>query len=166
MRKMKTGIISTLLAILSISCSSTKQGMNEKAMFLMIYDGSNTGVGNVRVYASKKAEEKRTYLGSSDMRGHFFMVLDEGERYTLTLEKDGYESVSKDFEFKGMSGLHFRIFTVDDLLAQAEEAMDVHNYAKALSFCQRAVTLDKTRKDAAYLLKIAEKYKSKEQTNE
>lgn len=152
--------ITALFSVFSIiSCASSSQnGMNEKAMFVLIYDGSNTGLGNVRVYAQENGKNTKDYLGSSDMNGRFYMALKENCNYTLTLEKDGYETSSKEFEFRGMTGLYFRMLTVDDLLSEAEQALDLHNYSKALSYSKRALKLDGTRKDSVLLNKIILKH--------
>lgn len=155
---MKRFLLLPLVAVSAfffVSCASARQdGMSEKAMFVLVYDGSNTGLGNVKVYATKDGESERKFLGTSDMHGRFFMVLEEKANYMLMLEKDGYESASKSFEFQGMTGLYFRMLTVDDLLSESEKALDLRNYSKALAYCNRAFALDDTRKDTAFLQKI------------
>ncbi len=155
MKRFLLQIILTIPVILFVSCASAKQDdMSEKAMFVLIYDGSNTGLSGVKVFVTKEDDGERQFLGTSDINGHFFMILKERTNYTLSLEKDGYESASKFFEFRGMTGLYFRLLTVDDLLSEAEKALDVRNYSKALAYCNRAFALDDTRKDTAFLQKI------------
>ena len=82
------------------------------------------------------------------------MVLNEDKKYTLALEKDEYETATMEFEFKSMTGLYFQMLTVDDLLSEAERALDARNFTKALAYCNRALKLDETRKNSKLLQKI------------
>src|SRR5574344_1273076 len=120
-------ILLCLFAGAMISCRSTNKAceMNENSMFVLIYNGSNTGVNDVDIFCMKKGNKKNQYLGSSDVQGRFYMKLEENTEYTIILKKEGYETITNNIKFKSMTGQYYKMYNTDELLELAEKNMDI-----------------------------------------
>ena len=159
---MKSGkiIILTMMMVAAVSCTSVwrkKYKDGAGVMYGMIYDANEEGVAavNVKVDGRLKAV--------SDGQGRFilqFMFADIRNRKELwiELEKEGYEKVKQEFYYEPMSLLHIRLTSGEELLAEAEDAIERGEYENAERLLERLFEIEGYQ-DESFFLKAVIRYK-------
>lgn len=143
-------ILLSLLCVMLVGCSSTKDYRIPKAefMYLMVYDYNNQGVAGVDVVVDGKN------LGATDIYGRFNLSLKESKKYNLTLSKTGYEELSQDILYDPLMVGYFKVINANQLLQLAIEELEAQRYQDALNCVNRALDLEQTRADILYLKSI------------
>jgi hypothetical protein len=143
-----TASIAIVLLFIPLSCTSIKganQYTGEAVMYGMVYNYDNIPVSNAEVIVDGKT------VGMTDNNGRFVLVSRQRNEFTLCLTKVGYETVTGVFRFEPMDVIHFVMVNADQLVSQAEHAMDEGWYAEVIRLCDRALALNPDRSDASYL---------------
>jgi hypothetical protein len=137
-----------VLLLVAVSCSSIKGAKRisgEALMYGMVYTGENMPVSNAEVKVDGKA------VAVTDAQGRFVLVSKQRNDFTLALTKTGYETIEGVFRFEPMEVIHLVMVNADQLVYQAELAMDEGRYRDVGAYCDRALVLNKDRIDASYL---------------
>jgi tetratricopeptide (TPR) repeat protein len=118
-----------------ISCASkpaVKEG--SEALYGMIYDGDNKPVHNAAVYINGK------HLVSSDIHGRFTLSRKAAALpWHISVQKQGYETILSTLDEPDPGYvLYMRIFSADQIITQAEEALKEKNWGKTESLLNRA----------------------------
>ena len=140
-----------MLAALSLASCVSQSGKNPQnfknaPLLGMVYDADNQPCVGVRIVLDEKLEV------TSDIRGRFVLPdLARGD-HRLTATADGYEDLAVDFSFVTRTdALYLRMVTATQLVAMAEEALEVRQWAEARGFLDRAVELSGQDPVATYL---------------
>ena len=140
--------ISIIFLLLSASCSSVKgvkRISGEAVMYGMVYNDENIPVSGAEVIIDGKT------AALTDSQGRFILTSRQRKDFTLSLSKAGYETVTAVFHFEPMDVIHLVMVNADQLVKQAEFAMDEGRYRDVIVFCDRVLTLNAERTDASYL---------------
>ena len=139
---------SILLLVLSVSCSSTK-GVNrisgEALMYGMVYNYESIPVSGAEVIVDEKI------VTLTDAQGRFILSSRQRNDFTLTLNKSGYEQITRTYRFEPMEVIHIVMVNASQLVNQAELAMDEGRFQDVVKLCDRAIALNQERADAHYL---------------
>ena len=134
--KRKNGYIAVCLIVFALcSCASSPTRRHRtQALYGMIYDRDNRPVSNVTLYVNDKP------MASSDIHGRFIIPsLWPRQEYKITAKKENYETIRMDISFSDPSYvLYMRIFSSDQLLAEAEEALKERNWDRTESLLIRS----------------------------
>jgi len=144
----------TILAALVIGFLCSCQSMPDSSQFDnapllgVIFDGASRGVQGFSVSLDYKTN------GSTDINGKFnFPAVSRGKHH-LEAIKAGYQSISLDFNFDVRSQIvYMTALSFRDYLAQAESAMQRHDFLHAQE--QVALALKLQAKDAVALYLLA-----------
>jgi hypothetical protein len=133
MRSFNCFVILFFMAL--ISCASkpaAKNGIQE--LYGMIYDGDNKPVHNAAVYINDK------HLATSDIHGRFTLSRKAAALpWRITVQKQGYETILSTLDEPDPGYvLYMRIFSADQIITQAEEALKEKNWNKTESLLARA----------------------------
>jgi hypothetical protein len=139
-----------LLAVLFLAgCASTGRHVQRidkpDAMYAMMYDYDNNPVQEVQIYVNG------TYAGESDVQGRFLFSGTPGTDLSVRLVKPSYEPVSVSIHFDPLKMAYFKMGNAEQFRKLSEDNLSVHEYSKALDFCQRAEHLESRRQDILYL---------------
>ena len=140
--------ISIAFLFIPVSCSSVKgvkRISGEAVMYGMVYNYDNIPVSNAEVMVDGKT------VTLTDAQGRFVLASRQRKEFVLTLTKTGYEAVTGNFRFEPMEVIHMVMVNADQLIRQAEFAMDERRYHDVIALCDRALDLNTGRIDASYL---------------
>jgi tetratricopeptide (TPR) repeat protein len=129
------GILISILILIITSCASSPVKKDRsQALYGMIYDRDNKPVNDVRIYVDGK------YRAASDIHGRFVIPNIKPHReYHITTEKKQYEEIGMDiFHTDPASVLYIHLFSADQLIAEAEQAIPEKDWYRAESFLARA----------------------------
>jgi tetratricopeptide (TPR) repeat protein len=156
---MKKIILALSLVVLLIGCRSVskpKRAIQDSGMmYAMIYDYENTPVYGVAVFIDKKKYTE------SDLQGRFVLEFKKNGKYTIRLEKSGYELIEDTFTYDPMNVLYFKMVNASQLVSQAEEAMEQYAYKGAEELINRALILEPNRPDVLYFQSIVLYYQGR-----
>jgi tetratricopeptide (TPR) repeat protein len=141
-----------VLLLIFISCSSAKgvkRNTGEAIMYGMVYNNESMPVSNAEVIVDGKS------VTFSDAQGRFILSSKQRKDFTLSVKKPGYETVTEVFHFEPMDVIHLIMLNADQLVNNAEYAMDESLYNEVIGFCDRALKLNPERIDALYLKALA-----------
>ena len=150
--KVPVTFISILCLFTSISCSSVKgikRISGEMVMYGMVYNYENIPVSNAEVIVDEKT------VAFTDAQGRFILTSKQRNEFTLTLTKPGYETITGKIHFEPMEVIHLVMINANQLINQAEIAMDEARYHDVISLCDRALLLNSDRLDAMYLVALS-----------
>jgi tetratricopeptide (TPR) repeat protein len=145
-----------MLAILSASfngCKTLKgdryRDFSRAPLFGMIYDTENRPCSGARIVVDEKEGPR------SDINGRFVLQsLGRGE-HRITVQKEGYETLSISFEFLNKNQvLYLRVVPVEHLLRQAESALADKKLAEAGKLLDRAFKVDPENPVGRYLQSV------------
>ncbi|MDR0455444.1 MAG: hypothetical protein LBH20_02010 [Treponema sp.] len=140
------------LAALLADCRSIsvpKRAIQDAGMiYAMVYDYENTPVYGVTVFIDGKKYTE------SDLQGRFVLEFRKGGKYTIRLEKSGYELIEDTFTYDPMNVFYFKMVNASQLLSQAEEAMEQYAYMEAEELINRMLNLEPNRPDILYFQSI------------
>ena len=128
-------LIILLISMLLGSCNSLPLKKHKtQSLYGMIYDRDNRPVNNVLIYVNDKP------MASSDIQGRFIIpALKPRLQYAIIARKDNYEDVAINISFSDPSYiLYIRIFSADQLLAEAEEALKEKEWDRTESLLIRS----------------------------
>jgi len=114
-------------------------------MYGMVYNDENIPMSNAEVFA----DGKNVYM--TDPQGRFILSSRQRKEFTLTIVKNGYETITGKFRFEPMDVIHLVMMNAAHLINHAELAMDEGRYQEVVAFCDRALALNPDRIDASYL---------------
>jgi hypothetical protein len=140
--------ISIVFLLIPISCSSVKgvkRISGEAVMYGMVYNHENIPVSSAEVIVDEKT------VTLTDVQGRFILISKQRKEFTLSITKPGYETVTGKFYFEPMDVIHLVMVNANQLINQAELAMDEGRYHDVVAFCDRALALNSERIDALYL---------------
>lgn len=142
----KVRIIFYALVILFFfnSCKSTKVD-NPNSIYVMIYDYENKPVKGMAIYLDNKL------LGLSDINGRFIFELKDTEEHLVELKNDEYEVIQDKIVYEKLLVLYYKVGNIKQLINLAQKELDIKKYENALSYIQRAETIDPEREDVLYL---------------
>jgi tetratricopeptide (TPR) repeat protein len=132
------------------ACLSDKavraQEFDEAPLFGMVYDFENEPCADALIRVDGE-DSVRT-----DIDGRFVIhELSQG-RHHIEVLKDGYEPHSLDFNFLNRTqALYLRVVSANQLLRQAEAAMENLNYSNAVDLLDRVLNIDPENPVALYL---------------
>jgi hypothetical protein len=124
-----------LVFMVLISCASKPAAKNgSQELYGMIYDGDNKPVHNASVYINDK------HLADSDINGRFTLHRRAAALpWRIAVQKRGYETIRSTLEEPDPGYvLYMRMFSADQIITQAEEAMKEKNWGKTESLLNRA----------------------------
>jgi lipopolysaccharide biosynthesis regulator YciM len=100
----------------------------------MIYDGDNRPVKEVKIYVGDK------FSAISDIHGHFSLPnLKPGKEYRIKAYKENYEAVELEIDYLDPQNvLYISIYHTDQLLNQAEQALQDKDWLQTESLLSRA----------------------------
>ena len=142
-----------LLSILtSTSCATKKKSLNdfkEAPLLGMVYDYDNRACSDTLIIIDE-IEEAR-----SDINGRFIIDnLSQGV-HLVVAKKDGYETLSFEFDFRNRSQiLYLRIISFHQLLKNVEDAIAAREWEEAASLNERAEAIKKGDPIQLYLKAI------------
>jgi hypothetical protein len=145
-------LISVLFLLILLSCSSVKgvkRISGEAVMYGMVYNNESIPVSNAEVIVDKRT------VALTDTQGRFLLSSKQRKDFKLSVVKQGYETVTGNFHFEPMEVIHLVMINADQLINNAEYAMDEGRYNDVLGFCNRALELNPERLDASYLKALA-----------
>lgn len=146
--KFSIAFVSIMFLLVSVSCSSVKRAKRisgEALMYGMVYNNENVPVSNAEVIVDGKT------VAMTDAQGRFILFSRQRKEFDLALAKAGYETVKGSFRFEPMEVIHLVMVNADQLVRQAEFAMDEGRYKDVIAFCDRALNLNPERITASYL---------------
>jgi len=156
---MKKIIFMLSLAALLAGCrsiSTPKRAIHDSGMmYAMIYDYENTPVYGATVFINKKKYTE------SDLLGRFVLEFRKGGKYTVRLEKTGYELIEDTFTYDPMNVLYFKMVNASQLVSQAEESLEQYAYIGAEELINRALNLEPNRPDILYFQSIVLYYQGR-----
>jgi tetratricopeptide (TPR) repeat protein len=142
------------LFIFIVLCNSCQTGKpikrlsDDGLMYAMIYDYDNTPLSGVAVYLNGRKNV------DSDILGRFILESVKKGEYQIRLVKKGYEEVEGTFQYEPMNVLYFKMINADQLISQAEAAIDANDYTAAENHLDRALALEPRRPDILFLKSI------------
>jgi tetratricopeptide (TPR) repeat protein len=100
----------------------------------MIYDGDNRPVNDVKIYVDDD------YKAASDIHGRFVIPnMKPNREYRISTEKEQHEKTTMDvFHADPAAVLYIHLFSADQLMAEAEEAIKKKDWFRAETFLERA----------------------------
>jgi hypothetical protein len=142
----KHGFISIAILILA-SCASNPGYKGPETLYGMIYDNANRPVNNVHIY------DNGTYAATSDINGHFVIPQIRLRReHTISARKENYETLEMDvLDADPTNVLYMRMFSGDQLLAEAEKSLGEKDWSRAESFLARSERAGGNRASIRYL---------------
>ncbi len=150
MKKVKSliNILVLFSLIFFASCASSPEKKID-SVYVMVYDRENSEVMNVTVFI----DDEKT--GSTDIYGRFMFPISEDDKkiHIVRIEKEDYETVSTETNFRPGQLLYFRIGSGTYYANLAEELLDRNEYEKALKMINRALKIT-DRKDWQFLRSI------------
>jgi len=124
--------------LLCISCGTI--GSSRKAIDIngMIYDFSNRPIAHCRITIGQR------HSGITDINGRFVLPRIPTGSYTITVQKEGYETFSDSIFIQNQGQIiYIRIPSQSQLLNLADEALTAMNTDAAEEFVQRAYQIDR-----------------------
>jgi uncharacterized protein YceK len=150
--KISVALIVCLLLVTTGACGSVgtrKVHEDQKGvMYGMVYDRENNPMSGVRLYIDGEI------AGETDIQGRFLLEFKGKDRCLLSLDKKGFEPVQREVLYDPTGLLYFKLTSAAQLLSEGEKALEIRDYANALSFVDRALVLEPYRTDALYLRSI------------
>jgi len=142
-------IVPVLLLLGCKSAANPKRAINDAGMmYAMLYDYENSPISGASIYINGKK------LIESDAQGRFILEFKTGGEYTIRAEKSGYETVENIFTYDPMNVLYFKMINAQQLLTQAEEALEQYAHANAEELINRALKLDSGKPEILFLQSI------------
>jgi hypothetical protein len=124
-----------LMAALFVSCTSGPTPKKTAlSLYGMIYDRDNRPVNDVRIYVDD------TYRAISDIHGRFSIPkLKTGREYQVRAVKANHEELRLDVNYRDpQEVLYINMYSADQLLNGAEQALKDRDWLRAESFLARA----------------------------
>ena len=153
---MKTTAALIALSILLLASCATASNQDpfrfERApLFGMIYDLDNKACAGISVTLD------RTQNATSDIDGRFVLLALKPGPHTLSASGAGYETVELSFNFMSRRQvLYLKMVSFDQLLAQAQDALDRKKWKEAEALLQRAAAIRDSDTVLVYLRAILE----------
>jgi predicted Zn-dependent protease len=150
MKRNQCALIIVTVVLLFSCASGPKTKHKSQALYGMIYDRDNRPVSNAAIYVNGK------YQASSDIQGHFIISpITPKAQYAIRAEKANWEGVTAAISFMDPSYvLYLHMFSGDQLLAEAETAIENKNWDEAETFLSRASTAGAETLPVEYLRAI------------
>ncbi|MBQ3023942.1 MAG: hypothetical protein IJD23_01365 [Spirochaetaceae bacterium] len=148
---MKKIIFTLLILFFIVSCQSNKiSNLNykdkESYMYGMVYDFENQPVENADIIIND------LLVAQTDVQGRFILTANNSSKeLTITIKKETYETIISKIVYDPINVLYFRLNNTQQLLTQAENALQNNLYEESINFIQRALTLSPHRTDVKYL---------------
>ncbi|MDR2029796.1 MAG: carboxypeptidase regulatory-like domain-containing protein [Treponema sp.] len=126
-------------------------------LYGMIYDGDNRPVNDVKIHVDGD------YKAASDVHGRFVIPnMKPNREYHISAEKEQHEKTSMDiFHADPSSVLYIHLFSADQLMAGAEEAIKKKDWLRAETFLERAGQAGGAYAPISYLRGVLEFYKDR-----
>lgn len=164
-----TSILLLITVTFTIACKSVSQ--IQPPLNGMIYDYDNMPVLNATITVTHKIEpstehtknnfenyynepyNKSDCCVTSDIYGHFRLEkLDNMTTYTIKIEKKAYETITINLDYKNIAQvLYVQLYSAEQLLTIAENAIVETNYAKAVNFLERSKEAAGNKTEIKYL---------------
>ena len=144
-------IIFISVIVMTISCKSIS--VKEKDIsYVMVYDQENNGVMDAKIFVGEEE------MGKTDVYGKFFFLIprDIDETKTVRVEKAGYETSILRARLVHGSLLYFRLFSSMHYAREAEKLLDSRKYNEALLMIEKALKIERERKDYKLLKEVIE----------
>lgn len=153
---MKTKDVPAVLCFLSLLLFSCKTVSNENQLrfesaplFGMIYDVDNKGCAGVSLLLD--GAQKST----SDINGRFVLVGVKQGPHSMKASAEDHETLEVRFNFENQTQvLYLKIVSFDQLLTQAQDALDKRKWSDADSLLRRAAAIHSTNVVLVYLQAI------------
>ncbi len=148
---MKKIIFSLIILLFFLSCQSNKiSNLNykdkESYMYGMVYDFENKPVENANIFIND------SLVAQTDVQGRFILKANNSSKeLTICIKKETYENISSKIIYDPINVLYFRLNNTQQLLVQAENALENNLYDESMNFIQRALLLSPNRIDIKYL---------------
>jgi hypothetical protein len=135
-----------IIALSAVSCKTAEFGYRVFDINGMVYDFSNRPVANCEISMGV-----RGLSSTSDINGRFAIPRVPMGKYTLTANKDGYESYSEDFFIRQRGQIFYvRLPSQNQLLDLVDEALTVNNFPLAEEMAERAYHVDPNNIEAIF----------------
>jgi hypothetical protein len=123
----------------------------------MIYDRDNRPVNDVKIHVDG------IYKAASDIHGRFVIPnMKPNREYHISTEKEQYEEITMDmFHADPSSVLYIHLFSADQLIAEAEQAIRKKDWYRAETFIERAEKAGGGYVPIRYLQGILEFYRNR-----
>lgn len=133
--------------LVCLSACKTIPEPKDGCIYVMVYDYNNAGIKDVTISVDDKV------VGKSDVYGRFVYSCNESSKKScsITLSKEGYESVSEDVKISADLVLYYKLYDAEAYGIQAEKYCDEKNYDLALSSIDKALNI--SNRDDFNLLK-------------
>ena len=148
--------MSTLKAVFLIPAASliffiaSCAGMPERkidSVCVMVYDTENSGVMNASIFIDGKI------AGKTDIYGRLQFFADRQKEACISMEKEGYESVSTETLIRPGQVIYFKTGSAACCAQKAEKLLDEGEYEEALKMIGKALSM-KERRDWLFLRKV------------
>lgn len=160
MRKINVTIRCFFLLLCSVSvlfsCASRKGiiGFSNAPLFGMVYDYENQPCPEAQISIDGMRR------AATDINGRFVIQRLSRGKHRVSVAKEGYESLSFVFEFLNRSQvLYMKMFSFDQLIKMAEEALEKEKWGQGETFIERAESIDKNDPVLRYLKAVVIKQK-------
>ena len=160
---MKRTILLVLVALCAftfISCATTIR-KHEKLppLYGTIFDQENKPVASIDLYLDG------SYAATSDIHGHFSLLsVKKTEEHSLEARKKGYEKVELKFTYTDPTQvMYISMFSADQLLSAAEQALRDKDWISVESFLQRAQSTGADEIYCNYLQAVLYAFKNDEE---
>lgn len=139
----------SLLASCATASNQDPLKFETAPLFGMIYDLDNKACGGISLVLDG------TQKAGSDIDGRFVLVALKRGAHTLTATGTDYERVDLSFTFLNQSQvLYVKMVSFDQLLGQAQDALDRHKWQEAQSLLERAAAIHDSDTVLVYLRAI------------
>jgi tetratricopeptide (TPR) repeat protein len=150
-------IAGALMGILASCASGPVSKERTHTLYGMIYDRDNRPVNDVKIHVNG------AYKAASDIHGRFVIPnIKPNREYHVSTEKEAHEKISMNIFHAGPSSvLYIHLFSADQLMAEAEQAIKKKDWLGAENFLTRAEDAGGGYVPIRYLRGILEFYKNR-----
>jgi hypothetical protein len=146
-----------VMGILASCASGPVPKERAHTLYGMIYDGDNRPVNDVKIHVNGD------YKAASDIHGRFVIPnIKPNREYHISAEKEQHEKTSMNiFHADPSAVLYVHLFSADQLMAEAEQAISKKDWLRAENFLARAEQAGGAYAPVRYLQGVLEFYKDR-----
>jgi hypothetical protein len=122
----------------------------------MVYQQGNRPCPGVSVDVLKEGKEESVFRGFTDLNGRFLIPALSSGRHRLRFSKGGYQTLTVSIRFLDPTHIFYtRLASLEDLLLQAEEALDKNLWSQMEAILSEAARIDPHRGELLFLKAVA-----------
>ena len=122
----------------------------------MVYQQSNRPCQGVSVEVLKEGKDESVFRGFTDLNGRFMIPNLPQGRHRIRFSRGGYQSLTVSIRFVDPTHIFYtRLVSLEDLLLQAEEALDKNLWSQMETILSEAAIIDPHRGELLFLKAVA-----------